>query len=60
MTTYEKVFKHRFYFASDEPFDEVLTWEEANEKWKKYNQVDDGIYMVSKYFDTITILPPKT
>lgn len=59
-----KVFKHRFYYTNkygqETAYDEVETWEEAQQKWEKYGKSMSGLYMVSKYFDTMVMLPADT
>ena len=58
-----KVFKHRLYakdeYGRDTPIDETESWEEAQEMLKKYKSSMPEVYMVSKHFDSIPILPPQ-
>ena len=59
-----KVFKHRFYYTDrygkETAYDEAKTWDEAQQKWEEYNKSMPGLYMVSKYFDTMVMLPADT
>ena len=58
-----KVFKHRFYskdeYGRDTPIDETESWEEAQEMLKKYKSIIPEVYMVSKHFDSVSMLPPE-
>ena len=58
-----KVFKHRFYskdeYGRDTPIDETESWEEAQEMLKKYKLIIPEVYMISKHFDCLPILPPE-
>ena len=58
-----KVFKHRFYakdeYGRDIPINETESLEEAQEMLKKYKSIIPEVYMVSKYFDSVPMLPPE-